>query len=79
MHIVYVQIKLTVTEPPEKSRNAQRVRVEQLGVEDSKIKAEAALCMMLPFHRHVHRHGFKLDGIILLWVSVKISVNLCPE
>jgi hypothetical protein len=27
MHIVYVQIKLTVTEPPEKSRNAQRARV----------------------------------------------------
>ena len=75
MHIVYVQIKLTVTKPPEKSRNAQRVRVEQLGVEDSKIKAEAALCMMLPFHRH----GFKLDDIILLWLSVKISVNLCPE
>jgi hypothetical protein len=30
MHILYVQIKLTVTEPPEKSRNAQRVRVELL-------------------------------------------------
>ena len=47
MHISYVQLKLTVTEPPEKSRNAQRVRVEQLEAEGWKLRVKAPLFMFL--------------------------------